>query len=91
MDKTTVMLNLYGEKEWLMIDPTLRSLEALVAFDSVEKAISGVRAVEHVIPWTEDLDGKVCSRILRDRLCRVEAMKKIEELNWECKDRVPRC
>ena len=48
-------LNLYKEKEWLMIDPTLRSLEALVAFDNVEKAISGVRAAEHVIPWTEDL------------------------------------
>lgn len=41
--------------DWLMIDPTLRSLETLATFTSVEEALIQVRAEQHVRPWTEEL------------------------------------
>ena len=75
-----------------MIDPTLRSLEALVAFDNVEKAISGVRAAEHVIPWTEDLGRQGMQLALRDRDC--EGRKLWRNLRTElgiARIRIPRC
>ena len=41
--------------EWLMIDPTLRSLETLAAYKSVEEALTEVRAERHVRAWTPQL------------------------------------
>ena len=38
-----------------MIDPTIRSLETLTQFASVAEALKGVRAGNHLMPWTEAL------------------------------------
>lgn len=41
--------------DWQMIDPTLRSLETLRDFASVDQALAKVKAEEHVRPWTAEL------------------------------------
>ena len=41
--------------EWLMIDPTLRSLEALAAYKSVDEALTEVGAERHVLAWKPEL------------------------------------
>ena len=41
--------------EWQMIDPTLRSLETLCQFDSVEAVLKGVQAGNHLMPLTPEL------------------------------------
>lgn len=41
--------------EWLMIDPTIRSLETLSQFGGVAEAIRVVRTGEHLPEWTESL------------------------------------
>ena len=41
--------------QWLMIDPTLRSLDTLATFARVEDALTQVRAEQHVRPWTAAL------------------------------------
>jgi hypothetical protein len=43
------------EGEWLMIDPTLRSLETIAAYTCVEEALTEVGAERHVRAWTPQL------------------------------------
>ena len=41
--------------EWLMIDPTLRSLETLATYHRVDEALAQVKAETHVQPWSPAL------------------------------------
>ena len=41
---------------WQMIDPTLRSLETLSQYKSVAAALAGVRAGNHLMPLTPELN-----------------------------------
>ena len=41
--------------EWLMIEPTLRSLETLAAYKSVDEALTEVGAERHVLAWKPEL------------------------------------
>ena len=45
----------HEEGGWSMIDPTLRSLEALTHFDTVSDVLAGVRQRDHLVPWTPEL------------------------------------
>ncbi len=47
-------LQLYKDKEWQMIGPTISSLETLAKFTSAEQALADVAAENHVQPWTEE-------------------------------------
>ena len=49
----TTALQLYKDKEWQMIGPTLSSLETLAQYTSAEQALAEVAAENHVQPWTE--------------------------------------
>ena len=40
---------------WQMIDPTLRSLETLTQYESVEEVLAGVRQRRHLMPLTDSL------------------------------------
>ena len=42
--------------EWLMIDPTLRSLETLSQWQTVEQALAGVKQGDHLMPLTPELN-----------------------------------
>lgn len=48
-------LDNHRQGDWLMIDPTIRSLEALAQYASVEEALVAVSQEQHVLPWTEAL------------------------------------
>ena len=50
-----VALDNFHASRWKMIDPTIRSLETLTQFASVAEALKGVRAGNHLMPWTEAL------------------------------------
>ena len=45
-------LNKQTSGDWLMIDPTLRSLETLASYGRVDEALTEVRAETHVRPWS---------------------------------------
>jgi hypothetical protein len=47
-------LQLYKDKEWQMIGPTISSLETLAQYTSAEEALADVAAENHVQPWTEE-------------------------------------
>ena len=47
-------LQLYKDKEWQMIGPTISSLETLAQYVSAEQALADVAAENHVQPWTEE-------------------------------------
>ena len=49
-------LELASFKEWLMIDPTLLSLETLSHYDTVEAALAGVNSGNHLMPLTAELN-----------------------------------
>jgi 8-oxo-dGTP pyrophosphatase MutT (NUDIX family) len=51
---------------WQMIDPTLRSLETLQGFASVEMALTQVRAEQHVRAWTPALGAQGMQRFRPD-------------------------
>jgi 8-oxo-dGTP pyrophosphatase MutT (NUDIX family) len=48
----------HRQREWQMIDPTLRSLETLSQFGSVEAALEGVRQGNHLMPLTPQLQNQ---------------------------------
>lgn len=48
-------LQLYKDKVWQMIGPTISSLETLAQYTSAEEALADVAAENHVQPWTEAL------------------------------------
>ena len=48
-------LERYRSGQWRMIDPTLRSLEVLADFPSVEQALGDVAGEQHVKSWTPAL------------------------------------
>ena len=50
-----VALENFHASKWKMIDPTIKSLETLTQFTDVAGALMGVRAGNHLIPWTEAL------------------------------------
>ena len=50
-----VALENFHASKWKMIDPTIRSLETLTQFTDVAGALRGVRAGNHLMPWTEAL------------------------------------
>jgi 8-oxo-dGTP pyrophosphatase MutT (NUDIX family) len=55
-EKPAEALAKYHTKQWQMIDPTLRSLETLSQFATVEKALGGVKAGNHLMPLTPELN-----------------------------------
>ena len=54
-------LSNHQQGQWQMIEPTLRSLDTLQEFSSVDDALAKVKAEVHVRPWTPQLAAKVCS------------------------------
>ena len=56
-------LDNFASGDWLMIDPTLRSLETLSQFDSVEEALATVKSGTHLMPWTEELGRQGMQRL----------------------------
>ena len=44
--------------DWQMIDPTLRSLETLSQYGSVDEALAGIRTGEHLMPLTPHLNAQ---------------------------------
>ena len=51
----TAALDNFKRGVWQMIDPTLRSLETLSQYHSVDQAIAGARGGEHLMPLTDEL------------------------------------
>ena len=51
-------LSRYERGEWQMIDPTLRSLETLCQFDTVDAALRGVKQGDHLMPLTPELNAQ---------------------------------
>ncbi len=49
-------LALFADQEWQMIDPTLRSLETLSQYETVEQALASVQEGDHLMPLTPALN-----------------------------------
>ena len=56
--RPSVALDKAAAGEWQMIDPTLRSLETLSQFDTVNTALAGVREGNHLMPLTAHLNNQ---------------------------------
>jgi len=54
-EKPEEALAKFHKDEWLMIDPTLRSLETLCQWQTVNEALHGVREGKHLQPLTPEL------------------------------------
>ena len=55
-EKPEEALAKFHADEWLMIDPTLRSLETLSQWQTVEQALAGVKQGDHLMPLTPELN-----------------------------------
>lgn len=49
-------MQLQQQGEWQMIDPTLRSLETLCQYQTVEEALAAVKTGNHLMPLTPELN-----------------------------------
>lgn len=56
-------LKLQQQGSWLMIDPTLRSLETLSQYDTVEDALAGVAEGDHLMTLTPKLQQQGMQRL----------------------------
>ena len=54
-EKPSEALAKFHAGDWRMIDPTLRSLETLAQFSTVNAALAGVNEGNHLMPWTPEL------------------------------------